>query len=121
MKKNFMPWSNHLDIGFITCCQKNLSSVQSDHEALKYLNSQQKLSVRHAHWVEYLQSFTFVLKHKARSENRAADALSQRLTLLSMSQVEVIGFEKIKEEYPECPDFEKIYIVLSTNNTRRHE
>ena len=50
--------------------------IFSDHEALKYLNSQQKLSARHARWVEYLQSFTFVLKHKAGSENHAADALS---------------------------------------------
>ena len=50
--------------------------IFSDHEALKYLNSQQKLSARHTRWVEYLQSFTFVLKHKAGSENRAADALS---------------------------------------------
>ena len=95
--------------------------IFSDHEALKYLNSQQKLSARHARWVEYLQSFTFVLKHKAGSENHAADALSQRLTLLSTSQVEVVGFEKIKEEYSECPDFKKIYVDLSTNNTGRHE
>ena len=56
-----------------------------DHEALKYLNSQQKLNARHARWVEYLQSFTFVLKHKAESENRTIDALSWIVTLLSTS------------------------------------
>ena len=30
--------------------------IFSDHEALKYLNSQQKLSARHVRWLEYLQS-----------------------------------------------------------------
>ena len=94
--------------------------IFSDHEALKYLNSQQKLSARHARWVEYLQSFTFVLKHKAGSENRTADALSRRLALLSTIQVEVVGFEKIKDEYSECPDFGIIYADLS-NNTGKHE
>ena len=28
--------------------------IFSDHEALKYLNSQQKMNARHARWVEYL-------------------------------------------------------------------
>ena len=34
--------------------------------------------------------------------------------------MEVVGFEKIKEEYPECLNFRKIYVDLS-NNTGRHE
>ncbi|KAI4325730.1 hypothetical protein MLD38_031104 [Melastoma candidum] len=38
--------------------------LQTDHEALKYINGQHKLSRRHAKWVELIQSFTFVLKHK---------------------------------------------------------
>jgi len=35
-----------------------------DHEALKYLNGQHKLNPSHAKWVEFLQSFSFVAKHK---------------------------------------------------------
>lgn len=43
--------------------------LYSDHEALKYLNSQKKFSARHA-WSENsrsekLQEFSFVLKHRA--------------------------------------------------------
>ena len=60
-----------------------------------------------------------MLKHKAGSENRAADALSRRMTLLSTIQVEVVEFEKIKDEYSECPDFRTIYANLS-NNTGKH-
>ena len=50
--------------------------LHTDHEALKHLNSQQKLSKRHAHWVSYLQRFTFVIKHKSRASNKVPDALS---------------------------------------------
>eukprot|EP01018_Ginkgo_biloba_P003638 Gb_16322 [translate_table: standard] len=35
--------------------------VFTDHQALKFINSQTKLNVRHAKWVETLQSFTFTL------------------------------------------------------------
>ena len=91
--------------------------IFSDHEALKYLNSQQKLNARHARWVEYLQSYTFVLKHKAGSENRAADALSRRATMLFTSQIEVLSFERIKEEYKECPDFGAIFNDLTSHRS----
>ena len=37
--------------------------LQFDHEALKYLQSQQKLQSRYAKWVEYLQTFHFTIKH----------------------------------------------------------
>ena len=35
--------------------------LYTDHQALKYLNCQSKLSFKHAKWVEFLQSYTFVL------------------------------------------------------------
>ena len=38
--------------------------LHSDHESLKYINGQQKLSPRHAKWVEFLQSFHFSSKYK---------------------------------------------------------
>ena len=75
------------------------------------------MNARHARWVEYLQSYTFVLKHKAGSENRAADALNKRVTLLFTSQVEVLGFERIKEEYKDCPDFGNIYTNLTSHKS----
>lgn len=35
----------------------------TDHVALKYLGTQDKISSRHASWTAYLQQFTFVIKH----------------------------------------------------------
>jgi len=85
--------------------------IYSDHEALKYLNSQNKLNSRYGRWVDFLQDYTYVIKHKAGVENRIADALSRRRTLLSVMSTEVVGFEKIKDTYKTCPDFENIYTV----------
>ena len=83
--------------------------LYSDHEALRFLNSQKKLNPRHGKWVEFIQVYTFVLKHHAGSENRVADALSRRTMLLNCVSTEVVGFERLKEEYEFCPDFGKIY------------
>lgn len=57
--------------------------LYSDHEALRYLTSQKRLNSRHGRWVEYLQAYSFILKHKKGVENQAADALSRRISLLS--------------------------------------
>ena len=71
--------------------------LYSDHEALKYLNSQQKLNARHAKWVEFIQLYQFLLKHKAGKLNQVADALSRRHFLLNTLQATVVGMEQIKE------------------------
>ncbi|GJV96511.1 putative CCCH-type zinc finger family protein [Tanacetum coccineum] len=42
----------------------------SDHEALKFINGQHKLKPRHAKWVEFIKDFSFVIRHKVRSDNQ---------------------------------------------------
>ena len=81
----------------------------SDHEALRFLSSQKKLNPRHAKWVEYIQAYTFVLKHRAGTENKVADTLSHRALLLNSISTEVIGFKRLKDEYETCPDFKAIF------------
>nr|BAB88749.1 integrase [Silene latifolia] len=85
--------------------------LHSDHEALKYINGQHKLSHRHAKWVEYLQSFTFSSKYKEGKQNVVADALSRRHSLLSTMGTRVLGFEFMKEMYKEDPDFSEEWIT----------
>lgn len=53
----------------------------------------------HALWVEFLQAYSFVIKHKTGSQNQVADALSRRHILLSTLQVSVVGFEILKILY----------------------
>jgi hypothetical protein len=57
----------------------------TDHNSLMYLNSQNKLSSKHARWISYLQQFNFVIKHKTSHEKKVAYAFSRRphpLTIL---------------------------------------
>lgn len=50
----------------------------TDHDALKHMDSHDKVSARHAGWFSYLQQFTFVIKHKANTLYKAANALRRR-------------------------------------------
>jgi hypothetical protein len=79
--------------------------LQSDHEALKYLNSQQMLNTRHAKWREFLQAFSFSIEYKAGILNQVADALSRRHSLLNTMQVQVVGFEVVKQLNKDDPNF----------------
>jgi hypothetical protein len=40
---------------------------------LKHIHSQGKLNRRHAKWVEFIESFPYVIKHKKGKENVIAD------------------------------------------------
>ena len=51
--------------------------IHSDHEALE----SGKLSRRHAKWVEFIETFPYVIKYKQGKENIVADALSRRYVL----------------------------------------
>nr|GEY36726.1 hypothetical protein [Tanacetum cinerariifolium] len=64
-----------------------------------------KLNPRHAKWVEFLQMYSFVSKHKAGSSNVVADALSRRHSMLSIFEARVLGFSFIKELYESDRDF----------------
>ena len=57
--------------------------IHSDHESLKYLRMQNKLNRRHAKWVEFIESFPYIIKHKKGKDNVIADALSRCYTMLS--------------------------------------
>ena len=81
----------------------------SDNSALQYITQQHKLNHKHAKWVEYLQSFTFVLKHIGGQANKVADALSRRALLLQESGIQVMGFEYLKDLYQMDVDFKEAF------------
>lgn len=62
--------------------------------------------------VAYLQQFTFVIKHKAGTLNKVADALSRRHSLLSTLHVSVLGFSVLPDLYPTDVFFGKIWTDL---------
>ncbi|XP_052181971.1 uncharacterized protein LOC127794765 [Diospyros lotus] len=52
--------------------------IHTDHESLKHIKGQHKLNKRHAKWVEFIETFPYVIKYKQGKENIVADALSRR-------------------------------------------
>ncbi|KAE8655338.1 Detected protein of unknown function [Hibiscus syriacus] len=91
----------------------------TDHEALKYINGQHKLSRPHAKWVAYLQEFTFTLRHQAGSLNRIAYALSRRTLLLTTMSTKVTGFETFTDMYAVDPSFGRIFQEVTEGH--RHD
>ena len=79
--------------------------IYIDHQALRYLENQSRLNQRHMKWVEFMHSYTFVLKHRSRKSNKVADALSRRSYLLSTMTMEVTRLEGMKDLYEFGLDF----------------
>ena len=60
---------------------------------------------RHAKWVEFIETFPYVIKYKQGKENIMADALSRRYALVSTLNAKLFGFEYVKEFYANDDDF----------------
>ena len=98
--------------------------IHTDHESLKYLKVQNKLSKRHARWIEFIKTFPYVIKYKQGKENIVADALSRRYILLNTLDAKLLGFEQFKEIYVSDPDFKEAYFTcekFATGHYFKHE
>ena len=71
-------------------------------------------------FVEYLQIFTFVIKHKSIVTNRVVDALSRRYSLLTEMKVEFLGFDEMKEFYDADPNFPEVWRECRAPNLKDH-
>ncbi|XP_042415186.1 uncharacterized protein LOC122004349 [Zingiber officinale] len=83
--------------------------IHTDHESLKHLKGQGKLSRRHARWIEFIEMFPYVIQYKQGKENVVADDLSRRYTLISTLGSKFLGFEHLKELYVNDADFADIF------------
>lgn len=83
--------------------------IHTDYESLKYLRGQGKLNRLHAKWVEYIESFPYVIQYKHGRDNVVADALSCRYYLLTTLHTRFLGFEHVKDLYANNPYFANIF------------
>ncbi|KAF7821193.1 reverse transcriptase [Senna tora] len=83
--------------------------IHTDHESLKHLKGQDKLNRRHARWVEFIETFPYVIRYKQGKENVVADALSRRYARISTLSAKFLGFEHLKELYMNDPDFDNVF------------
>jgi hypothetical protein len=80
-----------------------------ENQALQFIIRQETLNQRHAKWIEFMQNFTFVIKHIVGNANKVVDALSRRCLILQEFQVKTLGFEHLKDMYYDDPDFKEEY------------
>ena len=69
--------------------------IHFDHENLKYVKGQRKLNRRHAKWVEFIETFSYVIKYKQGKDNMVAHVLSKRYDLFTSLTTKILGFEPI--------------------------
>jgi hypothetical protein len=67
------------------------------------------LNRKHAKWVEYMQNFTFLIKHISGTANKVDDALSRKCLLMKEFKVKTLGFDNLKDMYKDDPDFKEAY------------
>ncbi|GJV31416.1 reverse transcriptase domain-containing protein [Tanacetum coccineum] len=77
----------------------------NDHDSLRHIRTQDKVSHKHGRWLAFLEKFTFVVKHKTGVANRVADALSRRSGLLVTIQVNVPGLDVTRDMVTVDPYF----------------
>jgi hypothetical protein len=83
--------------------------IHTDHESLKHLKGQGKLNRSHTQWMEFIETFPYVIKYKQGKENIVADALSRRYALVSTLNAKLLGFEYVKELYVNDDDFASVF------------
>jgi hypothetical protein len=70
---------------------------------------QNKLNHRHAKWVEFIESFSYIIKHKKGKDNVTVDALCRRYAMLSQLDCRIFGLESIKGQYEFDYDFKDVF------------
>ncbi|RDX65074.1 hypothetical protein CR513_56299, partial [Mucuna pruriens] len=73
--------------------------IYSNHEVLKHLRSQTKFNKRHEKWIEFLEKFPYIIKHKNGKINIIVDVLSRRYSLLSMLETKFLAFDHLNKLY----------------------
>jgi hypothetical protein len=76
---------------------------------LKYVRGQAKQNKRHAKWVEFIETFLYIIMYKKGKDNIIANALSRRYTMFSQLDHKFFGSESIKELYATNFDFKDAY------------
>jgi hypothetical protein len=83
-------------------------AIHSDHESFKHIRSQNKVNHRHVKWVEFIESFSYIIKHKKGNDNVIVDILSRRYAMLSQLDCRIFRLEIFKEQYVNGDDFKDV-------------
>ncbi|KAH9744594.1 Endonuclease [Citrus sinensis] len=95
--------------------------IMTDNVATSNFQTQKKLSLKQAHWQDFLVEFDYRLEYKPGKANVVADALSRKaeLATLSMSQPKSDLFSHIKEGLQQDPLAKDLLEKVLEGKTRR--
>jgi hypothetical protein len=92
---------------------------------LKHIRGQAKLNKCHAKCVEFIETFSYIVKHKKGKDNVIINALSRRYIILSQLDHKFFGLESLKELYATDFDFKDAYEncreVITCNKYMLHD
>ena len=64
--------------------------IHTNHESLKHLKGQSKLNCRNAKWMEFIETFSYIIKYKQGKDNVVVDALSRRYKLFTSLSAKIL-------------------------------
>jgi hypothetical protein len=67
------------------------------------------LNQKQTKWVEFMQNFTFFIKHLFGIANKVANVLSRKCLILQEFHVKNLGFDNLKDMYKDDSDFKDAY------------
>ncbi|XP_059428527.1 uncharacterized protein LOC132162290 [Corylus avellana] len=73
--------------------------IHTDHESLKHLKGQGKLNRRHAKWVEFIETFPYVIKYKQVDEHTSLDGEKKAEMVKKLHERVRQHIEKKNEQY----------------------
>jgi hypothetical protein len=83
--------------------------LYNDNHSLQFITRWEKLNQKHTKWVEFMQHFTFIIKHISRTANKVVDVLSRKCLILQEFHVKTLGFDSLKDVYIDDLDFKDTY------------
>jgi len=72
--------------------------IHTDQKSLKFLQDRRVLGADQFKWTSKLMGYDFEIIYKPGSDNRAADALSRRMTYAAISMIHFPGYEEWEAE-----------------------
>ena len=83
--------------------------LYTENYALQFITRKVKLNQKHAKWVQFMQSFNFILRNISGNGNKVVNALRRSFLVLYEFQVGTLGYQNLNEMYQEIQNFKEAY------------
>ncbi|MCO5549218.1 hypothetical protein L7F22_002684 [Adiantum nelumboides] len=99
------------------CVGIDPSTMDENHQSLRYFLSQKQLSEKQMRWANILSQFHFQIVHVQGKKNVVADALSRKPLVQVISATHHSTFEDMVDQYAKDTDFANIFTRIRDGET----